>query len=291
MDKAYSDIPGFKPWMNASPSYMRRLLIDNGYVFECSCCSITEWKGVPAPLQIDHINGDRRNCLRTNLRFLCPNCHALTDTFSGRGRRLSPEKRFTEEKVLEAYAALVADGTTPTLNSISTRIGLRIRNSFEKARMERVCEKHGLEVFNSVKPGSTGATKSKIEWPSPEDLLKLLETHPRTEVAEMLGVSDNAIKKHCRRRGIEEPKNYRVSERARENMEARREAERRAKRDVEARANRPERRRYARMKRLDSLHGTTAGYQLEVRLKIPTCDECRKANADHTRELRNSKRK
>ena len=36
------------------------------------------------PLQLDHVNGDRRDNRLENLRILCPNCHALTDTWCGR---------------------------------------------------------------------------------------------------------------------------------------------------------------------------------------------------------------
>ncbi|MFF9677602.1 HNH endonuclease [Streptomyces eurythermus] len=32
-------------------------------------------------MQIDHINGDWRDNRRENLRYLCPNCHALTETW------------------------------------------------------------------------------------------------------------------------------------------------------------------------------------------------------------------
>lgn len=47
-------------------------------------CGISEWNGVPAPLQLDHVNGDRRDNRLENLRILCPNCHAQTDTWCGR---------------------------------------------------------------------------------------------------------------------------------------------------------------------------------------------------------------
>jgi len=36
------------------------------------------------PLQIDHINGDWRDNQESNLRVLCPNCHALTKNWGGR---------------------------------------------------------------------------------------------------------------------------------------------------------------------------------------------------------------
>lgn len=43
------------------------------------------------PLELDHINGDRKDNRIENLRILCPNCHSLTHTYRGRNkRRYSP---------------------------------------------------------------------------------------------------------------------------------------------------------------------------------------------------------
>jgi hypothetical protein len=38
------------------------------------------------PLELDHINGDRRDNRLDNLRVLCPNCHSLKPTHRGRNR-------------------------------------------------------------------------------------------------------------------------------------------------------------------------------------------------------------
>lgn len=46
-----------------------------------------EWLGQPITLQIGHINGDWRDNRRENLRYLCPNCHALTETWCRRKAR------------------------------------------------------------------------------------------------------------------------------------------------------------------------------------------------------------
>lgn len=54
------------------------------------CCAICgcngEWQGSIISLEIDHIDGDNTNNLLTNLRYLCPNCHALTPTYRGRNK-------------------------------------------------------------------------------------------------------------------------------------------------------------------------------------------------------------
>lgn len=50
-------------------------------------CGLTEWKGKPISLQLDHINGDKFDHRIENLRLPCPNCHSQTDTFAGRNKR------------------------------------------------------------------------------------------------------------------------------------------------------------------------------------------------------------
>jgi hypothetical protein len=71
-------------------SKLRQRLIDEGVLeARCSGCELEVWLGGPIPLELDHIDGDRMNNRIENLRLLCPNCHALTDTYCGRniGRR------------------------------------------------------------------------------------------------------------------------------------------------------------------------------------------------------------
>lgn len=50
----------------------------------CEWCGISEWRGQPAPLTCDHINGINTDNRVENLRILCANCHSQTDTFCGR---------------------------------------------------------------------------------------------------------------------------------------------------------------------------------------------------------------
>jgi hypothetical protein len=68
-----------------------RLIKEKLLDYICAICSNTGiWQGKPLSLQLDHINGINNDNRIENLRFLCPNCHAQTDTFAG--KKLTKEK-------------------------------------------------------------------------------------------------------------------------------------------------------------------------------------------------------
>lgn len=47
-----------------------------------------------------------------------------------------------------------------------------------------------------------GENGKKIEWPSPSELYSLILQYPIVKVAKKLGVSDKAVRKHCKKHGI-----------------------------------------------------------------------------------------
>jgi hypothetical protein len=63
---------------------VKRVLLREGWQHRCARCELERWLDGPIPLELDHIDGDRRNSDPSNLRLLCPNCHALTPTYRGR---------------------------------------------------------------------------------------------------------------------------------------------------------------------------------------------------------------
>lgn len=62
----------------------RKLFYENIKARRCESCDNEWWMGKPIPLELDHINGDSNDNRLENLRVLCPNCHANTDTYRGK---------------------------------------------------------------------------------------------------------------------------------------------------------------------------------------------------------------
>ncbi len=53
--------------------------------YKCEKCGCDgHWQNGIISLEIDHINGDNKDNRIENLHYLCPNCHALTETYRGR---------------------------------------------------------------------------------------------------------------------------------------------------------------------------------------------------------------
>jgi Zn finger protein HypA/HybF involved in hydrogenase expression len=64
-----------------------RLINEGLKEHKCENCGITEWNGQPTPIELDHIDGNRYNNTLQNLRILCPNCHAQTETYRGKNKK------------------------------------------------------------------------------------------------------------------------------------------------------------------------------------------------------------
>lgn len=127
----------------------------------CTLCGVgPEWNGQRLVLQLDHIDGNASDNSLSNLRILCPNCHSQTKTFTGK-----QGQRYRRP-------AKYCDGCKVEVSPRAERC--------------RSCEKR--------------TQTPKIEWPETSALVREVEQTSYLAVARRLGVSDNAIRKHLRRR-------------------------------------------------------------------------------------------
>lgn len=147
-----------------------RLLREGVLIPKCSECGLDPvWQGNPLSLHLDHIDGDRTNNELPNLRFLCPNCHSQTPTYAGRNVK--------DRRVF--------------------RCGCGRKITREAARC-RFCA-------NALPRNRYSQTKAV--WPSDEDLARAVWETPVMHIAKGLGVSDAAVRKRCKKRGIALPTN------------------------------------------------------------------------------------
>ena len=64
-----------------------RLVSEERLEYKCAFCGNNGfWLDQPLSLQLDHINGKNNDHRIENLRFLCPNCHSITDTYAGKNK-------------------------------------------------------------------------------------------------------------------------------------------------------------------------------------------------------------
>ena len=67
--------------------HLKRYLIET-HGERCSQCGWDKRHPLTnrVPLEVDHIDGDADNNTQSNLRIICPNCHALTNSFRNLNR-------------------------------------------------------------------------------------------------------------------------------------------------------------------------------------------------------------
>ncbi len=173
----------------------KRLIKEDILPHICTTCQLTEWLNKPIPLELHHIDGDRKNNNLINLKLLCPNCHTLTENYRGKKKRIN-KKRTHKPRNKNTYIPITHEHTCKTCKEVFT----------SKSKTQKYC---------SYK--CSHKASHKIEHPTKKELFKLIWEKPTTHIAKDFGVSDKAIEKWCKKYGIEKPpRGYWAKQRAKQ---------------------------------------------------------------------------
>ena len=162
--KSITDLATKNSHIIAFHSFKRRLINEGFLDYKCRDCGNTgEWLGKKLVLQLEHIDGDRLNNELSNLTLLCPNCHSQTSTYAGRKLK----------------------------KKININICKKCNKQIHKSSVHcRSC------VIVPQRQKKFNTTKDELEE------LILNQNMSYVDVGKRFGVSDNAIKKRCKRLDI-----------------------------------------------------------------------------------------
>lgn len=154
----------------ATRATIRHYILKNHLLeYKCALCGNTGiWLNKTIALQLDHINGVNNDHRLSNLRWLCPNCHATTDTFAGKNNLLTDKNKITVKN-------------TDTITNYCIDCGAPI--SINATR----CRKCASQLRISDKPINRDTLKQAIR------------SLPFTQIAKQFNVTDNTIRKWCKK--------------------------------------------------------------------------------------------
>lgn len=79
---------------NVDRCTIKGFVIRNNIIpYVCQSCGCNDqWLNKTMSLILDHINGINNDHRKENLRFLCPNCNSIQNTFCGRNKKSNKRK-------------------------------------------------------------------------------------------------------------------------------------------------------------------------------------------------------
>ena len=166
-------------FIESSP-YSRRLakqyIIDYNLIpYQCNKCGNTgQWQNEPLALELHHQNGINNDHRLSNLVFLCPNCHAQTDTYGGKNSKIAHTNRELTDAERIQRAKEQANNHCIICNKLISKKG-------------KYCE----DCYHLI--------NRKIERPTREKLKELIRNNSFLAIAHMYNneITDNGIRKWC----------------------------------------------------------------------------------------------
>lgn len=146
--------------------------------WKCEKCGRTEWEGEKIPLETHHINGINTDNRIENLQLLCPNCHAITDNYCGKNIKTSAKLPIKHNIKHCKFCSKEFFGQSDYCSQECSQKAL------QQTRNQNRLKKN---------------TEAKLDYPTKEWLENAIKTRPFTDIANEFGVTDNAVKRWCKK--------------------------------------------------------------------------------------------
>lgn len=162
----------------------RKLIEDGIKEYRCEKCGKDEYEGEKIPLELHHINCHHYDNRLENLMVVCPTCHAIIH------RHINEE---TKQERLSKRKTKKHD-----------------KKSFDKICLNPECNKHFIASDNRQQFCSVECMHkfSRRNIPEKDKLIELLSIYKSfCGVGKVCGVSDNAVRKWCKKYGLPKNKN------------------------------------------------------------------------------------
>lgn len=176
----------------------RRLINELDWKYECNGCHkstyTNDWvTNVPIPLEIDHINGIHSDNRITNLRFLCPTCHAYTENYKGKNMRIAIENKNKKE----TSESIAKDILEDIIKKVEKNVEKKVKkNVFKCIDCDKnISKKHTQRCINCNDKNKFITACKDSNRPSLEQLLEDVKKLNYTNTGKKYRVSDNTIRK------------------------------------------------------------------------------------------------
>ena len=192
----------------------------------CESCGIDSWNGKPITLELHHENGNHDDNHLYNIKILCPNCHSQTDNFRALNitkkddnvcknkidKKIIPKRertRIYKKKIchvcnineIHATSNMCRDCYYKSVKAHLVNNNEIIKVGHNLKDLCPVCEIN-YKITTSKMCNDCRIKERTNPKISKEELEQLIYNTPFTKIGEIYNVSDNAVRKWCKKYGL-----------------------------------------------------------------------------------------
>lgn len=201
---------------------LKNLLIKLGMKeYRCERCGLSEWNKSPVPLELHHKDGNHYNNQLENLAIICPNCHAMEPNFCYKNKHIDVsianilklgQESSTYSEVARKLGVRGTGQTFYKIKKILNTNGIDYKEEAKIVREEKevmATQEKTAKIYKKKTKYSSAeeawAASCKATWPDDVTLEQLIWEKSTAQIGKLLGVSDNAVRRRCKSRGIPMP--------------------------------------------------------------------------------------